>query len=242
LLPYEHESRPKTVADYRWKLECHLLLALGERQLDAITVNDVKQYTANELAESSPLSPRSINATITLILEAAADRDLIGRNPARGRGRKVRERPPARTYLEMAAQIAALLDAAQELDREARKDRQHVHRRATLATLTFAGLRIGELCALRWSHVDLAAGWLSVIEAKTPAGLRRVKIRGVLRAELPAVCARPSTDPNGFVFATRTGRRPSRENIRSRVLLAAVERANTNLAQQQSRTGSERRC
>jgi integrase len=27
-----------------------------------------------------------------------------------------------------------------------------------LATLTFAGLRISELCALRWRHVDLAAG------------------------------------------------------------------------------------
>jgi len=38
---------------------------------------------------------------------------------------------------------------------------------------------------------------------------------------------------DGFVFATRTGRRPSRENIRSRVLLAAVDRANTNLAKEQ---------
>lgn len=116
---HEHEWRPKTVADYRWKLECHLLPAFGERRLDAITVGDVEQYAAGKLSESRPLSARSINATITLfaqILEAAADRDLIGRNPARGRGRKVRERPPARTYLETAAQIAALLNAAQELD------------------------------------------------------------------------------------------------------------------------------
>ena len=36
-----------------------------------------------------------------------------------------------------------------------------------------------------------------------------------------------------FVFATRTGRRPSGENIRSRVLLASVERANMNLAKDQ---------
>jgi len=233
---HEHEWRAKTVADYRWKLECHLLPAVGDQRLDAITISDVEQYAASKLlADGHPLSPRSINATITLlaqILEAAVDRDLIGRNPARGRGRKVRERPPARTYLETAAQIAALLQAAGELDGEARKDRQHVHRRAMLATLTFAGLRIGEMCALRWSDVDLAAGWLNVLDAKTPAGVRRVKIRRALGIELQTVREQSLMGPNGFVFATRTGRRPSRENIRSRVLLAAVERANTNLAKQ----------
>jgi hypothetical protein len=41
------------------------------------------------------------------------------------------------------ATIAALLEAAGELDSEAREGRRHVHRRAILATLTFAGLRIG---------------------------------------------------------------------------------------------------
>lgn len=166
-------------------------------------------------------------------MEAAVDRDLIGRNPARGRGRKVRERPPARTYLETAAQIAALLDAGHGLDREARADRQHVHRHAILATLTFAGLRIGELCALRWSQVDLQAGWLKVADAKTPAGVRPVKLRGALRAELTAIHGQTPFDQDGFVFATRTGRRPSGENIRSRVLLAAVERANAKLAEKQ---------
>jgi integrase len=77
------------------------------------------------------------------------------------------------------------------------------------------------------------AGWLIIGEAKTPAGRRRVKIRGALRAELLGVRARGSIDQDGFVFATRTGRRPSGENIRSRVLLAAVEQANANLAKEQ---------
>jgi integrase len=83
---------------------------------------------------------------------------------------------------------------------------------------------------LRWSDVDLTTGWLTVGEAKTPAGLRRVKIRGALRPLLSAMHADHLQDSDGFVFATRTGRRPSRENIRSRVLLASVERANGNLA------------
>jgi integrase len=172
--------------------------------------------------------------TMTLlgaILEGAVERETIPRNPARGRGRRVRERMPHRSYLETAAQIEALLIAAGELDREARTDHRHVERRAMLATLTFAGLSIGELCALRWRDVDLAAGWLRVGESKTDAGRRRVKLRGALARELEAVRARQVDAPaDGYVFATSTGGQPSDDNIRARVLRAAVNRANENLA------------
>jgi hypothetical protein len=55
-----------------------------------------------------------------------------------------------------------------------------------LATLTFAGLRISELLALRWRDVDLAGGWLSVEESKTDAGIRKVKIREAAQPSTPA--------------------------------------------------------
>ncbi|HST33542.1 MAG TPA: site-specific integrase [Solirubrobacteraceae bacterium] len=175
--------------------------------------------------------------TVTLlgaILESAVERELIARNPAKGKGRRVRERTPRRSYLETAAQIRALLDAAGELDRAAQPACQHVERRAMLATLTFAGLRIGELCGLRWRDVDLAAGWLLVGESKTDAGRRRVKLRGALRDELLTVRARHSQAPaDGFVFSTLTGGRQSTDNLRSRVLNVAVKRANENLAKQE---------
>lgn len=63
------------------------------------------------------------NMTVILlgaILEGAVERELIARNPARGRGRRVRERTPRRSYLDTAAQIGALLDAAADLDRGVR--------------------------------------------------------------------------------------------------------------------------
>ncbi len=63
---------------------------------------------------------------LAAILEGAVERELIPRNPARGRKRRVRERAPRRSYLETASQISALLGAAGELDREARADRQHL--------------------------------------------------------------------------------------------------------------------
>jgi hypothetical protein len=82
-------------------------------------------------------------ACAAAVLESAVERELIPRNPAKGRGRRVRERAPRRTYLETAAQVAALLDAAGDLDRAAHPACRHVERRAMVATLMFAGLRMG---------------------------------------------------------------------------------------------------
>jgi integrase len=180
-----------------------------------------------------PLSPRTINMTVTLlaqILESAVERDLIGRNPAKGKRRRVAERKPARSYLAGAAQIESLLDAAGELDAEATRERAHLERRATLSTMVFAGLRIGETCSLRWRDVDLEGGWLRVVQSKTDAGTRKVKIRGALRDELLAVRSRRSIDQDAHVFPTRTGRRQYESKVRTGTLGGAVKRANERLA------------
>jgi len=182
-----------------------------------------------------PLSPRAINMTVTLlaaILEKAVERELIPGNTARGRDRRVKERNPARPHLDTAAQIEALLRAAGEHDREATRERQHLYRRAEIATMIFAGLGVGELRSLREREVDLPAGWLRVTErtgTKTDARVRNVKIRGALRDELLAVRARRSVDQNAFVFPTRTGRRQPEDKVRD-MLGRAVRRANENLA------------
>jgi integrase len=232
-LRHERRLRPKTQSDYRWRLEKHLLPFFKDYPLDAITFDAVECYIAAKLAEDDPLSARSINMTVILlgaILEGAVERELIARNPARGRGRRVRERAPRRSYLDTAAQIGALLDAAADLDRHAHRDRRHVERRAMIATLVFAGLRIGELCGLRWRDADLDAGWLRVGEAKTDAGTRQIRLRPALKGELERIRrARTGADSDDFIFATSTGKRQSSDNLRSRVIAASVEQANNNL-------------
>ncbi len=164
------------------------------------------------------------------ILEGAEERGLIDRNPARGKRRRARERAPIRSHLDAAEPIRALLDAAGELDREARADHRHLERRAMLATLMFEGLRISELVALRWRDLDLAGGWLHT-GSKTDAGWRQVKIRSALRDVLLDLRARRSPAQDAFIFATSTGGRMNKANFRSRTLKAAVMRANKNLAQ-----------
>jgi integrase len=230
----ERQLAASTRVDYRWRLEKHLLPFFADRRLSRISFDLVEQYITAKLAETEPLSARSINMTLTLmaaILEGAVERELIARNPAKGKSRRVREHEPRRSYLDTAEQMAALLEAAGELDRGAREDRRHVERRAIVATLTFAGLRIGELCSLRWRDVDLASGWLHVNDAKTDAGRRRVKIRGALRDELLAVRARRMTGPDEFVFATSAGGQPSRDNLRNRVLGPAAKLASQRLVE-----------
>ncbi len=232
----------KTVVDYKWRLEKHLLpyfTGVGENpkpnyRLDEITFDTVERYIASKLAEDDPLSPRCINMTlITLstILETAVERGLIDRNPAKGRSRRVKERAPQRGYLDSEQQISALLDAAAQMDAEARKGREHVRRRALLAVLIFAGLRVGELCELRWRNVDLAGGWLTVGRAKTDAGVRRVKIRGALRDTLLSI--KPAdAQPDAYVFATPAGRPVNPSNIRNRILTPAVQKASERLVKE----------
>jgi integrase len=217
------------------RLEKHLLPFFADYPLDRITFDLVERYIAAKLAEDEPLSARSINMTLTLmaaILEGAVERDLIARNPAKGKSRRARETKPKRTYLDAAHQIGALLAAAGQLDQEARVDRKHGRRRAMIATLAFAGLRVSELCALRWRDVDLAGGWLHVSDSKTEAGRRRVKIRGALRDELTCMRAsKESIEPDVFVFPTSTGRAFTTENVGKRVLTPAAELASRQLVE-----------
>ena len=77
---------------------------------------------------------------------------------------------------------------------------------------------------------DLDAGWLRVGEAKTDAGIRQIRLRPALKAELERIrSARSEADPDDFIFATSTGKRQSTDNLRSRVIAASVEQANKNL-------------
>jgi len=226
--------RPNTRVDYKWQLTSHLLPFFAEHRLSQITIAEVDRYKAAKVREGV-LSSTSINKTITRmaqILEVAVEYGLIDRNPAKGKRRRVKASRPAPVWLDRAEQISVLLDAAGELDRAARKDRQHVPRRAILATLVLAGLRIGELLDLRWRDVDLTAGRITVRASKTDAGVRQVDMLPALRDELLELKANARrTGANDLVFGTSHANRQHASNIRNRVLAPAVKRANERLAE-----------
>jgi integrase len=96
------------------------------------------------------------------VLDYAIDRELIEKNVARGKTRRLKAQRPKRTWLEI-DEVRAILDSGEK-------------HRALLATLILSGLRIGELISLRWRMVDLARGKLKVENSKTEAGERDVDI------------------------------------------------------------------
>lgn len=94
----------------------------------------------------------------------------------------------------------------------------------------FAGLRIGELCALRWRDVDLAGDRITIRKAKTDAGTRHIDLLPVLKVELTALRARAADpSPEEFVFPSEAGTERAQENIRTKVLRKSVDRANQTL-------------
>jgi integrase len=178
-----------------------------------------------------PLSATSINKSIDVLqwfLATAEDYGLIDSNPARGKRRRVPVERRAPVYLDTAGQIEALLDAASQLDRQAQsriRDRLPI-----VGTLVFAGLRSGELGTLRWRDVDLEADLLQVRHSKTPAGLREVPVLPILKPLLlRKEEASPGRRQSDLVFATRTGRARSKDDIRARILMPATERADQML-------------
>ena len=174
-----------TLLDYEWQLTRHLLPYFAQHLLSEITIAEVDRYRQLKV-RGGAINATSINKTIqrlAQILDVAVERELIDRNPARGKRRRLKQRKPVRTTLDRAERMEALVSAARELDHEARVDRKAIPRAALLSTLLFSGVRIGEALALRWSDVDLAAGRMRIRDSRrTQASARSTCSRSCARS------------------------------------------------------------
>ncbi|HTQ67798.1 MAG TPA: tyrosine-type recombinase/integrase [Solirubrobacteraceae bacterium] len=248
------EVRPNTARSYSNDLTNHLLPFFKDHQVSQITIQEVDRYRQAKVREASEitaarqagkprmvevvdvgrrryrrperaLSARSINMHISLlaqILAVAVDHGHLEINPAVGRRRRLKAEKPRPVHLDSADQIAALLEAAGEMDQAGRT----TGRRAVVAVLLLGGGRASATGALRWRDIDLANGRLLVGRDKTNAGVREVDMLPLLREILTEhKAASTATDPDDPVFVTSRGKPRDRHNIRQRVVLPAVRRA-----------------
>ena len=168
--------RPKTQLDYEWQLRKHLLPFFADHQVSEIDTAAVERYRQEKLIErehidamaaaGEPLrdkrgqrrksmSNRSINTTLSTlsqILESAVEQGLLVSNPASSKRRRLKTSKPVRRLLE-ADELRDLLRTAGEMDRIS--IRYPIGRRPMIAVMAKSGLRVTEMCQLRWRDVDV---------------------------------------------------------------------------------------
>ena len=241
------------LAFMEWALG-HLLPYFGDWPLMDIDIQAVDAYRQHKVQESEarlraierrrplrdergqilrPLAASSINKTIDVlqwVLSVALEYKLVPENAAAGKRRRLIEPHKPPVHLDTAEQIEALLDAAEEMDRDLRFTL--TERRVIVATFVLAGPRALEVGHMLWRDVDLANGRLFVGRSKTQAGLREIRMMPILRDFLADHKAKAyRSGPDDLVFPTATGGRRDKDNLRDRVLTPVFERANELLEQ-----------
>ena len=147
------ESAPTTIAEYQRKIEHDIKPELGPVPLSKLTVYDLDRFYTTMLKKGlSPTTVGHFHSIIRAALNQAETWGWIASNPAR------------KTKKWQAAKIAPTMPSVEELRALIVKAQEE--QRDTLATAValaaLTGCRRGELCALRWSDVDMVGGILHV--------------------------------------------------------------------------------
>jgi integrase len=182
---------PGTRKEYGARVD-RLRPLIGHHRLDRLTVAHC-QAAANQLARD--YSTGTVRVTLTLLrsaLEWAVGADLLAKNVGRYvTGPRAAGRAPDDTLTP--DEVARVLEAAAGTEWH-----------APIWLALRYGLRIGELVALEWQNVDLAAGTLTVAKAKTAAGERTLPLTPEALDVLRAHRAR-APRIHGHVFTDETG-------------------------------------
>jgi integrase len=197
--------KPSTIRSYEQALRGSqegnggLLAALGSVRLSDLTLDDMQDYADRMLAAGA--QPSTIrNSIMPVRVICNWRRREVPVNPTTGlRLPAVRS---GRDRIASPAEAEQLLGALRSSDR------------TLWATALYAGLRRGELMALRWHDVDFTQGIVNVVRAwdpkdremvapKSKAGTRRVPIPAALRAFLAPAKLASGGEPDALVFGVR---------------------------------------
>lgn len=182
---------PGTLREYARVLDLRVLPEFGGLCFSELPRSEIQRFVDELLATG--LAPSTVRNTINplqAIYRHAVRRDVVTVNPTREV--ELPAEQGRRDRIATAAEAARLIAALPACDRP------------IWATAFYAGLRRGELQALRISDVNIALAELSVrrswdhvegpIEPKSRAGLRTVPIIGVLHVFLADRAASPFGD------------------------------------------------
>ena len=209
--------RPATVRSYDQATRNYLVPALGALRLTDVRRRDVQALVDRMHAQGLGGSTiRNKLDPLRVVYRRALEDDVVTRNPVE------RLRLPANVATP---RKVANVERAGEL-LPALPDGE----RAAWACAFYAGLRVGELRALRWGAVDFDAGVIRVVagwddqegeqDTKTAAGARTVPLVGRLRVELARHKLATVADEDALCFGRTPRQVFVRSTLRSRALRA----------------------
>lgn len=187
----------------------------GERRLCEITRADVQSFAAEKRQQGfSGSSIHGMRTTLSKVFQAAVDWGYLELNAARGIRIGNREPEGERLYLT-ASETTKLIASLDEPVR------------TIVLVAVLSGLRIGELLALRWQHVDFLRMALQIRQTvsegkfgtpKTKSSRREIPVSEPVRQALLAQKTRcRQTDPDDLIFVSRNQTALNPKNLLRRV-------------------------
>lgn len=213
--------KPTTAALRRSIYRNHIEPVFGQRKVTDIRQSQIKQLYI-DMQRKKGLSfgtVRSVHELIVSIFEYLVMDDIVLKNPARKALDGVELNPVQKRHALTVHQQDLLLDYLCNA-------KQHWYWRPLIIFLNGTGLRIGEVCALRWRHIDFESNVITVEDnlisyydennrhcidittTKTEAGERKVPlfkdVKAVLLEKYTAdrFASHGTLTPDSFVFTT----------------------------------------
>ena len=223
--------KTSTARSYRSMVRTHLKPAFGAVRSDQLTPQVIAKWSRERAhdIEDGELAPKTFNNLLNLLSAVLAwarrpAQRSLAHDPLVGVKRLPR-RQIERPFLEP-DQIARLLNVA-------------VPPEDTIVMLgAYAGLRRGELCALRWEDIDWGDGehgriWIrraisggKVGTPKTKGSVRMINVPGALLTNLQAYrrTCQDARDTD-FLFRSAEGTALDPDNLAKRIFVPLVQRA-----------------
>lgn len=132
----------KTADNYYVCLKCHTFEAWGNRTIDTIKTDEIRQLIKDRVGDRAPSHQKNMLKFIRGVFKYAVEKDIIPRNPTPEMKFKVGDKIK-KVLTE--SQVRLLLTKAKEYNWE-----WYPH----VATAIYTGLRNGELYALTWDKVN----------------------------------------------------------------------------------------
>ncbi|NIL63024.1 tyrosine-type recombinase/integrase [Salinispora arenicola] len=227
----EERVSPQTIDRYTTSLRTVIRPAAGNLRVREATVGRLDKVL-REVAKDRPSAAKGAKVVLGLMFALAVRRGALTTNPVRETGRLRKPRRTVRALEpEQLEKVRAAIQRWQQ-PTPGKSGPRHSGDLADIVDLLFAtGARIGEILALRWEDVDLAAeqptlticGMIVYVKGKgffrqgwtkTDAGYRNVVLPRFAVGMLMARKITAVDNPHDAIFASRRGTWLSPQNVR----------------------------